>query len=79
MKKGIKHQVWKDSEGLTGVCFANSKGDDYRNLLENDSKLIHTFYASSHFEAMTIYYEFMNWGEYQLVYQQDKELYDEVK
>lgn len=75
MKKEIEHQVWKDSEGLTGVCFANSKGDDYRKLIGKNCELIHTFYASSHFEAMTIYYEYMNWGKYQIVSEQDKEPY----
>lgn len=60
MKKGLKHQVWKNPEGLTGVCYANSKGDNYRNLMDKGSELIHIFYASNHFEAMTIYYEYMN-------------------
>lgn len=79
MQKGLKHQVWRDEEGLTGVCFANSKGDDFRNIIAKDSKLVYAFYASSHFEAMKIYYEYMNWGEYQIVDEQDKELYDELK
>jgi hypothetical protein len=79
MKKGIKHQVWINSEGLTGVCFASSKGDDYRKLMEKNSRLIHTFYASSHFEAMTVYYAYMNWGKYEAIYEKDKELYDELK
>lgn len=60
----VKHEVWQDNEGLTTLCLADERGDDCRKLLEPDSKLIHEFYANSHFEAMTIYYKFMDWGTY---------------
>lgn len=79
MSKGIAHQIWNNKEGLTGVCFENEKGDDFRNMLEEDYEHIKTFYASNHFEAMNIYYKFMNWGEYELVNEQDKEIYKELK
>lgn len=79
MTKGIAHQIWKNKEGLTGVCFENSKGDDFRNLLEDDYKLIHTFYASSHYGAMKYYYKFMDLGEYETMHKEDYEVYDEIK
>ncbi len=37
--------------------------------------MIHTFQAISHYEAMTIYYAFMNWGVYTTIFEQDKEPY----
>lgn len=74
---GIKHEVWEDEEGLPGLCLADSRGNDFRSLMEPGSKLIHTFYASSHYEAMTIYYQFMDWGVYTTEFEVDKLPYDE--
>lgn len=74
--ENVKHEVWEDTEGLTTLCLADERGDDCRKLLEYNSKLIHTFYASSHYEAMTIYYKFMNWGEYTTEFEMDKEPYE---
>lgn len=68
----FKHEVWEDLEGLTSMCLADERGDDCRKLLEPNSKLIHIFYASSHYEAMTIYYKFMNWGTYTTEFEIDK-------
>jgi hypothetical protein len=72
----VKHEVWQDSEGLTTVCFADEQGNDCRKFLELGSKLIHEFYANSHYEAMTIYYKFMDWGTYTTEFKIDKEPYD---
>lgn len=69
------HEVWADEEDLTTVCLANQTGDKCRSLLEPGSKLIYTFYASNHYEAMTIYYQFMNWGEYKTEFEIDKQPY----
>lgn len=70
------HEVWIDLEGLTTLCLANQTGDKCRSLLEPGSKLIYTFRASNHYEAMTIYYQFMNWGEYKTEFEIDKQPYD---
>ena len=70
-----EHQVWKTPEGLTMLCFADERGDGSRSLLEPGSTMIHTFQAISHYEAMTIYYAFMNWGVYTTIFEQDKEPY----
>ena len=72
----VKHEVWQDREGLTTLCFSDERGEDCRKLLEPGSKLIHGFYANSHFEAMTIYYKFMDWGIYTTEFEIDKQPYD---
>ena len=71
----VKHEVWEDTEGLTTLCLADERGDDCRKLMEVGSKLIYTFYANCHYEAMTIYYEYMNWGVYTTDFEIDKEPY----
>jgi hypothetical protein len=72
----VKHEVWEEEGGLKTLCFADERGNGCRNLLAPDSKLIHSFYAESHFEAMTIYYKFMEWGTYTTEFEIDKQPYD---
>lgn len=72
----VKHEIWKDEEGKTALCFADERGNGCRNLLEPGSKLIHSFYAESHYEAMTIYYQFMDWGVYTTEFEIDKVPYE---
>jgi hypothetical protein len=59
------HEVWQapDDPGPT-VCLAGPHGDGCRATLSPNAKLLWTFEAGSHFEAMTIYYERMGWGTY---------------
>ncbi len=71
----MKHEIWEDAEGLTTLCLADERGDACRQLLEPGSKLIHTFFASSHYDAMTIYYQFMDWGVYTTKFEADKDRY----
>jgi hypothetical protein len=73
--ENTKHEVWKDKDELTTLCLADESGNDSRKLLEPESKLIHSFYAESHYEAMTIYYKYMNWGIYTTEFEIDKEPY----
>lgn len=75
MKDTVEHEIWKDPDGLTSVCIANERGDDFRKLLAPGSKVIYSFYASSHYEAMSLYYKFMNWGIYKTEFESDKEPY----
>tara|TARA_R110002096_G_scaffold119088_4_gene257978 strand:+ start:55 stop:327 length:273 start_codon:yes stop_codon:yes gene_type:complete len=72
----IRHDIWQDKEGLTSLCFSGDLGEESRSLLEPDSKIIHSFYADSHFNAMTKYYEYMDWGVYETEFDIDKESYD---
>lgn len=67
MKK-LKHELWKDigGEEFSEYTFrlVGPRGEGAKNLLSSEAKLIWTVEAFSHFEAMTAYYEFMEWGEY---------------
>lgn len=70
----MKHELWKEKNGYT-FCFAGSLGNQAREMMEQEAELIWTVEARSHFEAMTKYYEFMDWGEYKTDFEQDKEPY----
>ncbi|MCB0381463.1 MAG: hypothetical protein KDD24_09420 [Flavobacteriales bacterium] len=77
----IKHDIWTNPEDLPMLCFSGELGAESRTLLEPNSKIVHSFYAESHFEAMTIYYEYMDWGVYETEFEVDKEPYnlEEIK
>ena len=57
----MKHELWKHTNGET-FCLAGPHGDAARKLLNPQAKLIWTTDAPSHFEAMTAYYKFRDWG-----------------
>jgi hypothetical protein len=61
----LLHELWEenDGEGLT-FCLAGPIGDGARGLLRPGAKLIWTVEAECHFDAMTKYYAFMDWGKY---------------
>ena len=75
MEIKILHEVWADEDGLTTLCLADERGNDCRALMKPQSKIIHTFYAGNHYEAMTIYYEYMDFGTYTTDFAIDKEPY----
>lgn len=62
------HQLWEDQEPADGAyltfCLAGPLGDEARGQLSSCARLTWTVEASSHFVAMTRYYEHMGWGEY---------------
>jgi hypothetical protein len=64
----LKHELWKDIGGEQyseyTFCLAGKQGQAARGQLSPRAQLIWTVEAASHFEAMTAYYLFMNWGEY---------------
>jgi len=74
----LKHELWEEGGGteLT-FCLAGPRGDGARKTLGPDAKLIWTVEAESHFEAMTLYHEFMGWGEYKTEWEMDKQPYPE--
>lgn len=72
---GIKHEIRQDAEGLTTLCMAAEPGNDCRETVEPGSKLLHTFYVNSHYEALVIYYTFMDLGSYHTGFETDKEPY----
>ncbi len=50
-------------------------GDEARGMMDSGAELIWTVDANSHLEAMTKYYEFMDWGAYKSEFVQDKNRY----
>jgi hypothetical protein len=76
--KKIKHEVWLDKEGLPCLCLADERGDSAREMLGESRQLIYSFYAFSHFDAMTIYYQYMDWGIYETKFEIDKEPYSDL-
>ena len=77
--KGLLLDIWRDEDGNTTLIFSGELGEEAKYLLEPNSEIIHSFYAVSHFDAMSQYYEFMNWGEYISDYDMDYEPYDVKK
>jgi hypothetical protein len=73
--EGLLHEIWKEPDGTTGCFLEGERSNEARSLLEKGSRLIHTFYAKSHFEAMTIYYKYMGWGDYKTSFEIDKQPY----
>ncbi|HEX2606482.1 MAG TPA: hypothetical protein VHK91_03845 [Flavisolibacter sp.] len=74
----VLHEIWRDPEGLPCLIRAGVEGEGTRKrLIEEGSRLVHTFYASSHFEAMTYYYAYVGYGEYKAEYEYDKLPYSE--
>lgn len=72
----LKLDIWKNREGLTALIFSDDLGEEGRSALEDDYEIIHSFDAESHFDAMTKYYEFMDWGPYETQFEVDKKPYD---
>jgi hypothetical protein len=60
----LKHELWQDDEGQSNICLAGPRGEGARKLAGSNAKLIWTTEAGSHFDAMTAYYDFMDWGTY---------------
>ena len=60
----LKHELWTEGNGEQTFCLAGPMGDGARALLGPNATLVWVVEADSHFNAMTKYYEFMDWGEY---------------
>lgn len=79
----LKHELWEDIGGdqyseLT-FCLAGPHGDGARGLLGPQARLIWTVEAGSHFESMTEYYKFMEWGEHTTDQEWDMQPYPEER
>jgi hypothetical protein len=55
----MKYELWIENEDEQTFWLAAPHGDSASLLLEPGAKFVCTFEASSHFEAMTKYYEYM--------------------
>ncbi len=73
------HEVWEEiGDGgmvLHTCCLVGPKGDGCRRMLSQMARMITTFEASSHFEAMTIYHQFLGREPYAAVQAWDYEPY----
>jgi hypothetical protein len=78
----LVHEIWEEigerGETLPGVCHAGPAGDGYRKLRGPNARLVWTFEAGSHFEAMTIYYRYYGWGDYTTEFAIDYEPYPDA-
>jgi hypothetical protein len=70
-----KHELWKEEDAdATEYAFFLSRHRDMQQLGPN-AQLIWTVDADSYAEAMTKYYEFMDWGKYKVMSPEDWEPY----
>ena len=75
----MKHELWVESQDEQTFCLAGKHGEYALRSLGPNARLAWACEASSHFEAMTMYFECMGWGEYQSEYpEQDKRTYIEL-
>jgi hypothetical protein len=51
----LSHEIWLDVEGLPGCVVAGPEGDRARECFGSGSRLVHTFEASSTYDAMQLY------------------------
>lgn len=58
------HEFWMGGEERGTVCLAGPRGDVTRMTLRPGAELVWTFEASSHFDAMTKYFEHRGWAAY---------------
>jgi hypothetical protein len=71
----ILFDIWAEEDGLTSLCFSGEIGEEARCLLGTNPKIIHSFYADSHFDAMTQYNAYLGLGVYESDFEIDKEPY----
>ena len=64
----LLHEVWEESDEngqmLEALCLAGPDGDAFRATLGEGARLVATFDAASHVEAMGKYYSMYDRGEY---------------
>jgi hypothetical protein len=51
----LVHETWEEEDGVVTVCLAGPDGDGARDQLAKGARLVRTFEAGSHFEAMTLH------------------------
>src|SRR5262249_3238699 len=63
----LAHEVWEEfSDGMVlhTCCLAGPPGDRCREQLAPEARLLTTFEATSHFEAMKIYHSYLGRAGY---------------
>jgi hypothetical protein len=74
----LLHEIWIENDGgrtLESCCLAGPDGDGHRRLLTTGARLVHTFWAGCHYEAMTIYHRFLGREPYRTEHAWDHEPY----
>ena len=75
------HEVWIDpdehGQRNEGLYLAGPDGDAARAFLSANRRLLTTFLAGSHLEAMTIYHKYLGREPYVSTHEWDKEPYPE--
>ncbi len=70
----LVHEVWESNQDgmvIHTCCLAGALGVECRDMLPADSELLITFLANCHFDAMRIYYRFLDREPYSTDMQQD--------
>jgi hypothetical protein len=71
----LVHEIWEETTDdgmiLHSCCLAGVLGAECRKSLAPNARLLSTFEAGSHFEAMTIYHEYLDREKYTTIYEQD--------
>jgi hypothetical protein len=74
----VLHELWDEGDDGQTFCLAGPHGEAARAELTPSARLVWTVEAASHFEAMTLYYEHMGWGEYTTDFPEiDRQTYSE--
>lgn len=74
----MRHELWIEDGGQT-FCLAGPHGDQARAMLTTGARLVWEVEASCHLDAMSKYYQYMNWGEYTTQFpQQDAITYESL-
>ena len=59
----LLHEIWVDAGEsgveMEGCCLAGPDGDAFRRRLQPSARLLRTFEAGSHFEAMSTYHRLL--------------------
>ena len=70
----LVHEIWECTEDgmiLHTCCFAGPHGEDCRRTIQPNARLLATFEAGRHFEAMMIYNRYLGREEYTTVFEED--------
>lgn len=75
----MRHELWVEPNGCQTFCLKGVHGNAARSLLEPGAELVWEVDAASHYEAMTFYYKYMEWGKYMTSFpEQDCKTYCEL-
>lgn len=75
----MRHGLWVEPNGCQTFCLKGVHGNAARSLLEPGAELVWEVDAASHYEAMTLYYKYMDWGKYMTSFpEQDCKTYCEL-